>query len=631
MKTAKQDLLAAQLVTPAGRAKLQAAGCMPVPPAPELKEKMNKELEKLRKRDIVMSNTITFKREEHVGLDDGLIYPGNLFPLGTSASVARGAGAERAPLTGVVRVIVVLVNFTDKAIGQPAKHFSDLFFSLGVIGTGSVREYYREVSHNIIDIQGEVVGPVTLSHPMSYYAHGASGTGGTLPNARTMAQEAAQLANPTTNFGVYDNDGDGYVDAYIVIHAGSGGEVTGNVNDIWSHKWVLPSPYAADGKTIYAYLTVPEDCRTGVCAHELGHLLFGFPDLYDSDYSSEGIGNWCLMSGGSWNGGGNRPAHPSAWCKAKQGWVSVVNQTTNATVSIQDVKSGYKVYRLWKNGAAGTEYFLVENRQKTGFDDNLPAGGLLIWHIDDAVTSNTNEAHYQVALIQADNKKDLELNHNRGDGGDPYPGSANNHTFNGSSSPNSNSYAGVSTCVGVTSISAPGATMTAALQVKCKVIVKEFKDGKEIKEKDIKDKEIAKENKDLHKDVKETIKDIHPDKTLISDKATANDKTVISDKSLVHEKGVAGEKGLVEHKLGDNKLGDNKLGEGGGGLHPSVEGRLNQLEHRLNTLEPFIGRSLRPDLSTGAYSQEDDAAAQNPELGPHAKRSMDTKAPDMPQ
>ena len=81
----------------------------------------------------------------------------------------------------------------------------------------------------------------------------------------------------------------------------------------------------ADGDQIYAYLTVPEDARIGVCAHELGHLLFGWPDLYDTDNTSDGIGNWCLMAGGSWNGGGDTPAHPSAWCKAQQEWVTVVD------------------------------------------------------------------------------------------------------------------------------------------------------------------------------------------------------------------------------------------------------------------------------------------------------------------
>ena len=146
-----------------------------------------------------------------------------------------------------------------------------------------------------------------------------------------MARDAAQLANPIVDFAPFDNDGNGFVDAFIVIHAGEGAEETGNANHIWSHKWVLPDgAFNADGTKIFGYLTVPEDCRIGVCAHELGHLVFGWPDLYDTDESSEGLGNWCLMAGGSWNGNGDIPAHPSAWCKVGQGWVSVVNRTSNA-------------------------------------------------------------------------------------------------------------------------------------------------------------------------------------------------------------------------------------------------------------------------------------------------------------
>ena len=133
------------------------------------------------------------------------------------------------------------------------------------------------------------------------------------------------------------------------------------------------------------YLTVPEDCKIGVCAHELGHLLFGFPDLYDTDGSSEGIGNWCLMAAGSWGGGGDMPVHPSAWCKANQGWVTVDNGAAKRPCRrSQDVKTSQTVYRLWKDGATGNEYFLVENRQQIGFDASLPGGGLLVWHVDEA-------------------------------------------------------------------------------------------------------------------------------------------------------------------------------------------------------------------------------------------------------
>ncbi len=345
--------------------------CM-IPPHPDLKKKLDAELKKLKTANKgLFTDRIGVLPQDRVGLNDGLIYPGTVFPAGTGPELAKSAAANRAPLSGTVRVAVVLVDFSDKPMTTPKSHFENLFFSLGSIATGSVREYYREVSHGTIDIQGQVVGPYRMPKTMAQYANGHSGTGSASPNARTMAKDAAVAANPALNYALYDNDHDGYVDAFIVVHAGTGGEVSGSTNDIWSHKWVLEgtSPYSADGTKIYAYLTVPEDCRLGVCAHELGHLLFGFPDLYDTDYSSEGIGNWCLMAGGSWNNEGNTPAHPSAWCKCQQNWVSTVVPTTNqSNVALEDVKTGYKVHKLWKNGVPANEYFLVENRQKVLFD-----------------------------------------------------------------------------------------------------------------------------------------------------------------------------------------------------------------------------------------------------------------------
>jgi immune inhibitor A len=403
-----------------------------------------------------------------LGLNDGVIIPPEEFAAGTSPSVIRSAAARPAgPLRGAVRVIVVLADFSDKQMVQTRQHFQDLFFSLGQ-PKKSVREYYRDVTHGLIDLQGDVIGPLRLPQTVKTYANGASGMGRASPNAQTMAFDAVSAADPIVDFTPFDNDGNGFVDAFIVIHAGSGGEVTGNGDDIWSHKWVLPGgARAVDRTKIFAYLTVPEDCKIGVCAHELGHLLFGFPDLYDTDSSSEGIGNWCLMAAGNWGGGGDVPVHPSAWCKANQGWVAVNTVKTNGAATIADVKTSNTVHRLWKNGTGGNEYFLLENRQMTGFDMSLPTGGLLIWHIDEAQQTNTDENHYKVALMQADGGRDLERSANRGDPGDAYPGTSNNRTFNAASRPNSKSYSNTASCVAVTGIGASGPSMTMQIQVQC--------------------------------------------------------------------------------------------------------------------------------------------------------------------
>ena len=438
-------------------------------PAPELQERLVHALHAARDRighDVPLGRLkADLPRPPTPGFNDGLIIPGTHFRLGTPPATVRRAAAERAPLRGTVRIVVVLVDFSDQEMLADPAHFEQLFFSQNQLATGSVRDYFHEVTHGLIDLQGEVVGPYRLPQTMAHYANGQSGGSTIQPNMRTMAHDTAVLSDPDVNFALYDNDNNGFVDAFIVVHAGPGAEVTGSPGDLWSSKWVLPSAFPADGASIFAFLTIPEDARIGVTAHEIGHLVFGWPDLYDTDESSNGIGNWCLMGSGNWNGGGDTPAHPSAWCKAGQGWVSVVNHAADATVPFEDVKDSHLVHRLWRNGEPSTEYFLVENRQRTRFDAQLPGDGLLIWHIDDSVGDNTDETHYQVALEQADGLLHLENLINRGDGGDSYPGTANNRDFSGTSTPSSNSYAGTPTSVAVTDLSNSATTMTARIQV----------------------------------------------------------------------------------------------------------------------------------------------------------------------
>ena len=440
-----------------------------VAPSPHLRERIRERLRSFNDAPgLGLGGRIIIQPQQRPGFNDGLIIPGSEFPLGTPLRSVRQAAAERAPLRGTVRVIVVLVDFTDAPMAASPDHFKDLFFSTGKIPTGSVREYYSEVTNGLLTLSGEVVGPYRLPRTLAVYAGGKAGTDNPEPNARTMARDAATLADPHVDFTPYDNDGNGFVDAFIVVHAGPGAEETGNENNIWSHKWVFAGgPLNVDATKIFGYLTIPENCKIGVCAHELGHLLFGWPDLYDTDGSSEGVGNWCLMGGGSWNGSGDIPAHPSAWCKVNQGWVSVVNRTTNGVVTIKDVKSDRKVYRLWKNGAAGREYFLLENRQRILYDRKLPGDGLLVYHVDESIDSNADENHPFIKLLEADGLNHLHDGANRGDTGDPYPGSSRNLALTNTSRPNAKSYAGVETCVTVTNISATGASMTARLGVRC--------------------------------------------------------------------------------------------------------------------------------------------------------------------
>lgn len=445
-----------------------------MPPAPELLERIqNREIElpfflanetELRLRGVEQPNEVNWRR--HTDETDTTFFSS----------------------------ILLIVDFSDQPAQTAATFFDTLMFGNTV---GKVRHFYREISREqlflVTNHPPSLVGWIRLPQTYSYYVNGQNGFGDYPQNAQRMVEDAIQLANAAVDFSQYDIDGNGSVDGLMVVHSGQGAELTGNSNHIWSHAWNLNTPVQVDGVTINNYNTVPEywlnpnDMTCGVFAHEMGHSFFGLPDLYDTDYSSEGLGKWSLMAGGSWNGQrGNSPAHPDAYCRITMGFASSTNVLgTLSNQSIPAVQTSGTIYRMWRNGTLGNQYFLVENRRRIGYDASLPGDGLLIYHVDRSVNSNRNEwypgrplsSHYRVALEQADGRWDLEHNNNSGDLGDPFPGSSTNRNFTTSTTPNSRSYTNTSTQVGVIGISNSSSTMTADLLVNGGSIVIESPNG----------------------------------------------------------------------------------------------------------------------------------------------------------
>ncbi len=306
------------------------------------------------------------------------------------------------------------------------------------------------------------------------------------------------------DFGLFDSDNDGYVDALTIVHAGLGAERSGLASDIWSHYQRFDRKNARDlptgstnaaGNPVFVrdftvqpeYFFSPGDMTIGVFAHEFAHVL-GMPDLYDAgvkdDTRTRGLGNWSLMAGGNWNGAnGDLPAHPDAWTRIKLGWVKPSFPSGNT--SIPDIKTSQTVLRVPKvcTDQGGDEYFLLEHRKATQFDAGLPGEGLLIYHVDDSIESNEYEwypgcttctKHYKVALEQADGNWDLEQNISPGDPGDPYPGSSGNSAFSNKSTPDSKNYAGVATGVKITRIKESGQNINAAIRSSNSSLFKPF-------------------------------------------------------------------------------------------------------------------------------------------------------------
>jgi len=424
---------------------------------------------------------------------------GQMFP-----QMARTGGLEPGPRmvfpqNQTFRLLALLVEFSDypRSPSINVTSFDTLLFSAD---PPSVRHYYREVSYNQLDIVGvsvtlpSAVGWRTAPQPRGYYVNNSYCLGDpndlvfpfySYPNnCQRLVEDLVAAVDPVVDFSQYDNNGDGWVDTLAVIHAGPGAEVTGQPSDIWSHAWSVLYPPLVDGVRVDSYTMQPEyidtpgDLTIGVLAHELGHA-FGLPDLYDIDYSSEGVGRWSLMSSGSWNGPGGTgasPAHLDAWSKVFLGFTNPTVLTTTQGIALPAAVDSSVAYRL--NTSRPGEYFLVENRQKVGYDSHLPGAGLLIWHVDEAVIgSNSLECrqhnnwlcganHFRVALEQADGALDLEFGRNPGDASDPFPGLEQRRAFGPSTLPNTSSYyTSAPRYFGLFDISNPGRTMTAQFRV----------------------------------------------------------------------------------------------------------------------------------------------------------------------
>ncbi len=370
---------------------------------------------------------------------------------------------EPIPEVRTIPNLVLLVQFDDQT-----PHFKPSDFEPILNGrTASVRAYYQDVSYGAFDLVSTVVGWVKLPNPARFYAYNDVHPDG--QPERMIADAVAVLDAQGFDFSPFDSDSDGYVDAVDVIHSGNAYETTGNPDYIHSHFSPLAPVTTASGLRFPGYHTEAEFgpdgvaiTQIGVICHETAHF-FGAPDLYDYGYDSAGLGLWSLMARGAWNGpgaDGTRPSRPDAWTASLLGFVVPTRLTEPSTgVRVAPVGDGPLAYRI-DAGASSGEYFLLENRQRTGWDEFLPANGLALYHVDENMVDNDDQDHYLVDLEQADGRRDLNRSpYASGDAGDLYPLLANNN-FSSTSRPSSASYGPSASLVSITGISRVGMDVT---------------------------------------------------------------------------------------------------------------------------------------------------------------------------
>jgi|GEM_PF-3843626 len=355
--------------------------------------------------------------------------------------------------TGINRILVIRVEFTDVSMLNYPASYAESFCS-------DVASYYTENSYGKCTLQF-TVSPTIYAMPNTMAYYGADGMD-IDPDGYKVVEDAILIADADYDYNQYD--------LYMVYHAGYGQETSpteSNTDDLWSMRWTGMNISTADGKTITTGTVVPEMERNGasalgVIAHELGHDLGDLPDLYDTDNSSDGIGKWGLMAYGTWLGNGATPAHFCGWSRIRMQWITPDVVSDNQTgYSLSSISSNEAIVKVAQNGQ---EYFLIENRYKTtGFDSALPGKGILITHIDESISENTDENHKLVDVEEADSNDELDTN--GGDQGEASDLYVNGISFSPVSNPNSDYYSGTSSDLTLSNFSASGATMTLDIQV----------------------------------------------------------------------------------------------------------------------------------------------------------------------
>lgn len=371
---------------------------------------------------------------------------------------------------GTKKGLIILVQFTDSKFksGHDLALYERIANDENYSGNnfrGSIKDYFKAQSHGLFELDFDVAGICQLQHTYAYYGKNSNDND---VRAGQMVAEACLWAHEHgTDFSKYDWDGDGEVDQVFVLYAGHGeASYDKDPDTIWPHMHYLSaSDYgkslSLDGVTVDTYACSCElngDGNLdgiGTFCHEFSHCM-GFPDLYDTSYAGWfGMGDFDLMCSGSYNGDSKCPAGYSAYEKAECGWLTLKDMTNieqeTSIVGVQPMSADGDAYII-KNKGHKDEYYILENRQKTGWDSYLPASGLMITHVDydadiwdwnmpntsgkyeDANGNTKTNDHQRLTIFRAGKSTD-----EYGDASDLYPYGSNN-SLTKTSSPASTLY-----------------------------------------------------------------------------------------------------------------------------------------------------------------------------------------------
>lgn len=373
----------------------------------------------------------------------------------------QGLLEGRVLSAGNVKGLTILVNFQDIASTVSRADVEELLNGVNYTRNGNIcsaREYFERMSTGKLNYTNVVVGPFTLSRNREFYVN------------NLLVEEALQLAVAAgLDLKQFDSRNENIVDALNIMYAGQ----TQYRGELWPHNWHIDLQFGQMRTDLYLLTSLgrtPADLSIGTFCHENGHLLCRFPDMYDygerdgDSVKSAGIGSYCLMGSGNHNDNGRSPSPVCAYLRDLAGWCD--NEIDLSVAKKHKATQGdYNTVMKFRTSKP-QEYFLVENRSRMNFDRGLPASGLAVYHCDikgsNELQQGTADKHYQCALLQADGRRDLELDANRGDGSDLF-GALQGVVLSSTSTPNTREWDGRESGLVISDISPPDAEISFAV------------------------------------------------------------------------------------------------------------------------------------------------------------------------
>ena len=338
------------------------------------------------------------------------------FTLGPNKGLLTGRRVSEGEVMG----LTILVEFSDVRATVSADDVDALLNADNYSRNGnfcSAREYFQIVSNGRLTYRNRVVGPIRLPNTKKHYE-----TTSIVPEAFSRAMTV--LTDDGVDLSLFDSRGESILDAVNFMYAGSTVYgVNGNNNnpsELWPHNSIRELQH--DGFRTHFYMLSSMgrqavDLSIGTFCHESAHLLCRFPDLYDygrrdgDSKPSRGIGSYCLMGSGNHLDRGRTPAPVCAYLRDLVDWTDTEIRL-DGPGNHQARHGDYGTVMKYRTDRSN-EYFLIENRSQLGLDTHLPSSGLAIYHCDingsNELQDGTATRHYQVALLQADGRRDLEL------------------------------------------------------------------------------------------------------------------------------------------------------------------------------------------------------------------------------